>query len=196
MRTVSVLVLSLALTLAACVTINVYFPEAAAEQAADRFIQDVLGEDGSDGAVDGAVEESASSAWRFNLLDLIVPSAHAQGPNIDINTPQINRIKDAMAQRQRDHLAGWFEAGAIGFTNDGLVTIRDRSAVGLSERRQLERVVSEENSDRNAVYREIAVANGQPGWEDDIRETFSRRWIANARPGWYYQTDSGEWVQK
>jgi len=191
-RTISALVGILVLTLAACVTINVYFPEAAAERAADRFIQDVLGEEGADVTSDA----STSSAHRFHLMDLLIPSAHAQAPNIDIDTPQIESIKQAMAARQRSHLAGWFEAGAIGFSNDGLVTIRDRSAVGLGERRDMERIVAEENADRNAVYREIAVANGHPEWEAEIRATFARRWIANARVGWFYQTDSGEWVQK
>jgi uncharacterized protein YdbL (DUF1318 family) len=195
-RTISAFLIApavaLVLTLAACVTINVYFPEAAAERAADRFIQDVLGDE----APAGTIEAPPSSAQRFHLFDLIIPSAHAQAPNIDIDTPQINAIKETMAQRQRDHLAAWFEAGAIGFSNDGLVTIRDRSAVGLSERRNLERVVAEENADRNAVYREIAVANGHPEWEGDIRDTFARQWIANARSGWFYQTDGGDWVQK
>ena len=36
------------LFLAACVTINVYFPAAAAEQAADKIINDVLGTEDSD----------------------------------------------------------------------------------------------------------------------------------------------------
>jgi uncharacterized protein YdbL (DUF1318 family) len=191
-RSSSVLVGVLVLALAACVTINVYFPEAAAERAADRFIQDVLGEEDTGMASD----EATSSAHRFRLIDLLIPSAHAQTPNIDIDSPQIQTIKQAMAARHRNHLAGWFEAGAIGFSNDGLVTIRDRGAVGLAERRDLERIVAEENADRNAVYREIAVANGHPEWESDIRDTFARQWIANARPGWFYQTDSGEWVQK
>lgn len=122
--------------------------------------------------------------------------AHAQNPNIDIDTPQIQAIKDRMAQRHREHLAAWYDAGAIGFSNDGLVEIRDRSAVSLAERRNLERVVGEENADRNAVYREIAIANGHPEWEDDIRQTFARQWIANAKSGWYYQTQDGTWTQK
>ena len=33
--------LTAALALSACVTINIYFPEAAAEKAADRIIEDV-----------------------------------------------------------------------------------------------------------------------------------------------------------
>ncbi|SRR6056297_190676 len=186
---------------AACVTINVYFPEAAAEQAADRFIRDVIGPESEPQAgvlPPSAVEQRGRSpvaALVEASLDFFIPSAQAQSADIDIESPQINAIKARMAERHREHLAGWFDAGAIGFTNDGLVEIRDRSAVGLSERRTLEQVVAAENADRNAVYREIAVANGQPDWEDRIRETFARRWIANAKPGWYYQDASGRWQQ-
>jgi len=190
-RILSYLTIAAVLTLAACVTINVYFPEAAAERAADRFIQDVLGENGVNGEV-----PPPPTSQNFHWSDLFIASAHAQTANINIDTPQIEAIKERMAERQRSQLAAWFDAGAIGFSNNGLVEIRDRSAVGLADRRNLERVVGEENSDRNAVYREIAVANGHPEWEDDIRDTFARQWIANARSGWYYQREDGSWVQK
>lgn len=191
----------------ACVTINVYFPEAAAEQAADRFIRDVIGDAASDsGAVPDSGAENSGGGMavqrvpRFDpiaaLVGLLIADAHAQQANIDIQSPQIQAIKQRMAERHRQHLAGWFDAGAIGLSNDGLVVIRDRSAVGLAERRQLEQVVAEENADRRAVYREIAIANGHPEWEDQIRETFARRWIANAEPGWWYQDAAGNWQQK
>jgi hypothetical protein len=98
------------------------------------------------------------AAWQ--LVDFLVPSAQAQQAEIDINTPQINAIKARMAARQRQTLDPLFDAGAIGFTSNGLVSIRDRSAVPLSERRNLESAVADENRDRQAVYREIAVANG------------------------------------
>jgi uncharacterized protein YdbL (DUF1318 family) len=131
-----------------------------------------------------------------SLLDYVVPSAQAQTAQIDINTPQINAIKSRMASRQRESLNGFFDAGAIGFSNDGLVIVRDRSAVPLSDRRNLESIVKEENRDRAAVYREIAVANGHPEWENDIQETFAREWASKARGGWYYQDASGAWLQK
>jgi uncharacterized protein YdbL (DUF1318 family) len=76
------------------------------------------------------------------------------------------------------------------------VAIRDRAAVPLSERRSLESVVADENRDRKAVYREIAVANGHPEWEQDIQQTFAQKWVQSARPGWYYQTADGAWRQK
>jgi uncharacterized protein YdbL (DUF1318 family) len=130
------------------------------------------------------------------MLGLLVPSAQAQEPDIEVNTPQINEIKARMTQRQRQDLEPLFDAGAIGFTADGFVEVRDRSAVSLKERRNLESLVSDENRDRRAVYREIAVANGHPEWEDEVRQTFARQWVRNARKGWYYQDAQGNWVSK
>lgn len=191
------IVLASAVLVAACVTINVYFPEAAAERAADRFIQDVIG---ADAARDGEEVSYRGMPNRLDpvaaVLDFLIPSAQAQDMDVDVEGPQINTIKQRMAERHRQHLWGWFSSGAIGLGNDGMVEIRDRSAVGLAERRNLEQVISAENADRRAVYREIAVANGRPEWEERIRKTFAQRWIANARPGWYFRDDDGNWQQK
>jgi uncharacterized protein YdbL (DUF1318 family) len=184
--------------LAACVTINVYFPAAAAERAAEKFVGDVLGESHEEGSLFKPLN-NPSDYLLFaanGLLDLLVADAQAQDPEIEINTPQINAIKARMAERQRQYLNSYFDAGAVGFSANGLVTIRDRSAVSLSERRNLETVVADENRDRSAVYREIAVANGHAEWEKDIQETFAREWVRNARKGWYYQDAGGAWRQK
>jgi uncharacterized protein YdbL (DUF1318 family) len=184
--------------LAACVTINVYFPAAAAEKAAEQFVGDVLGEPNEEGRLFDPLElmEETLLLAANGVFEVLVPSAQAQQAEIDINTPQINAIKARMAQRQRGSLNSLFDAGAIGFTSDGMISIRDRSAVELSERRSLESVVADENRDRKAVYREIAVANGHPEWEQDIRKTFAREWVKNARRGWYYQDSGGSWRQK
>jgi len=192
------LIISTLFLLAACVTINVYFPAAAAERAAEQFVGDVLGEPNEEGSLFDPIDllEETLLLAATGVFDMLVPSAHAQQAEIDINTPQINSIKARMAQRQRSSLNSLFDAGAIGFSMDGLITIRDRSAVPLSERRNLESVVADENRDRKAVYREIAVANGHPEWEQDIKETFAREWVRNARPGWYYQDSGGSWRQK
>jgi uncharacterized protein YdbL (DUF1318 family) len=194
----AMLFLGLVFTLAACVTINVYFPAAAAERAAEKFVGDVLGETPEEGLLINPLDPPSGVMLiaAANLLDFLVADAQAQQAEIDINTPQINAIKARMAQRQRQHLDALFDAGAIGFSSDGLVTVRDRSAVPLSERRTIESIVADENRDRKAVYREIAVANGHPEWEKDIQETFAREWVRNARKGWFYQDSSGAWRQK
>ena len=203
MRKISVaMTLSVLFLLAACVTINVYFPAAAAERAAQEFVGDVLGEDNPESYLfepyqhEALQRETLLLAAAGQVLDWLIPSAQAQEPDLDINTPQINAIKARMVKRQRDSLAPLFDAGAIGFSADGLVTIRDRSAVPLNQRRSLESTVADENRDRKAVYREIAVANGHPEWESDVQETFAREWVNNARKGWYYQDSNNKWVTK
>jgi uncharacterized protein YdbL (DUF1318 family) len=93
-------------------------------------------------------------------------------------------------------LEALFGSGAIGLTADGLVEIRDANAVPLADRNRVKKLVSDDNADRNALYREIATANGKPEWEADIRNTFAERWIANARAGWFYKSKAGAWTQK
>ena len=191
----AVIVMSLAAS--ACVTINVYFPAAAAEQAADRIIQDVLGAGAeANGAGDGSSADTRAARIFESILNVLISPAYAQQANIDISTPQIKAITQRMAQRQQQKLGGFFSSGAIGLSNDGMVLVKDRTAVGLAQRRQLESAVAEENNDRKALYREIAVANGHPEWEADIRATFAKRWVANAPAGWFYQNSAGQWAKK
>ncbi len=194
------LMTGLILAVAACVTINVYFPEAAAEQAATQFISGVLGaEEPVEVLPDEGKETSGldASGQHFDPFALLVPAAYAQqNINIDINTAPIRAIQDRMRARQKSELQPFFEAGAIGYGNDGMLKIRDRSAVGLAERSKMERAVAADNQDRAAVYREIAVANGHPEWEDEIRKTFAKEWVDQAQPGWYYQNAAGSWLQK
>jgi uncharacterized protein YdbL (DUF1318 family) len=180
----------------ACVTINVYFPAAAAEAAAEQFVGKVIGGASDAPSQEGDDQPPPGHSQGAMLLDFLVPSAYAQQPDIDIRTPQIQAIQARMKQRFDNKLSKYFASGAIGLTADGLVAIRDASAASLAERAALNPAVADENRDRNAVYREIAVANGHPEWESQIRETFAKQWIAQARAGWYYQDASGAWQRK
>jgi len=188
--------------LASCVTINVYFPAAAAEEAADKIIEQVLGEDAKQSALP-APKGDSSQQYRSHinparilvgLLEVMVPSAHAAA-NIDISSPAINKLKSSM-QARHSKLSPYFKAGAIGYGANGLVVIRDQAAVGLRERGKLKQLAAQENRDRNALYKELARANGHPEWEAQIRDTFARRWIVKSPGGWYYQDSSGTWRQK
>jgi uncharacterized protein YdbL (DUF1318 family) len=180
---------------AACVTINVYFPEAAAEKAAEQFVGKIIDSDAAPAAPAPETRPPGSSPGAM-LLDFLVPSASAQQANIDIQTPQIQAIQSRMRQRFSGSLSRYFASGAAGFTRDGLVAVRDASSVPLAERAGLNQAVADENRDRQAVYREIAVANGHPEWEAQIRATFAKEWIQKARAGWYYQDASGAWKKK
>ena len=187
-----------ALALAACVTINVYFPAAEAKEAAKEFVDKVIGEDGQ--TVPKTEKSGGGMAMLQRRVDLWsvlgVGSAYAQSaPDITINTPAIRAIQAKMEQRFNSNLRAGFDAGALGFSSDGLVTVRDAAKLPLKDRVAINSAVADDNRDRKALYREVAVANGHPEWESQIRDVFARQWVDSARSGWWYQS-GGSWKQK
>lgn len=200
------LLLASTLFAAACVTINVYFPAAQAERAADRIISDVWGgeptKENTEGGPQGRLDPqrwAPEAVGQMRLaalaaLDFVIPRAEAQA-DFDIETPEIRALTASMNARHRQ-LKPSYDSGAIGLTADGLVDIRDRNLVPLAERNALRQLVDAENRDRNALYQAIAQANNRPDWEADIRKTFAQRWISRAEKGWWYRTAAGNWEQK
>ncbi|HEV2608425.1 MAG TPA: YdbL family protein [Xanthomonadaceae bacterium] len=191
-----------ALLLTACVTINVYFPAAQAQEAAKEFVDKVIGPDDQAAPTPPPASTKDDQGGGKNsvgiiLLSLVIPAAEAQSaPDITIRTPAIQAIQARMAQRFTTALQPSFDSGALGFTRDGLIRVRDATRIALKDRVAVNQSVADDNRDRQAVYREIAVANGHAEWESQIRETFAKQWIASAHKGWWYQDASGAWKQK
>lgn len=184
------------LVLSACVTINVYFPAAEAQEAAREFVEKVIGDENPGAGQTPAPQPDAGGGMAARMLSFLIADAHAQTPDINLKTPAIQAIQARMAQRFQSDLAAHFDSGALGFGRDGLIVVRDAGVLGLKDRAAVNQAVSEDNRDRAAVYREIAVANGHPEWEQQIRETFARQWVSSARSGWWYQDAGGAWKQK
>jgi uncharacterized protein YdbL (DUF1318 family) len=131
------------------------------------------------------------------LLDLLIPAAYAAStPDIRVQTSATEAIRGRMQARFNGTLGDLLDSGAVGFTHNGMVTMRDAAKVPLSQRAQANAIVAEENRDRSALYREVANANGHPEWESKIQATFAKVWIEKAHKGWYYQNASGAWQQK
>lgn len=191
-----------ALLLTACVTINVYFPAAEAKEAAREFVEKVIDEadkvEIKDSSKDGAGGMAMlQRRFDFDPLMLIgIGSAHAQSaPDISIKTPAIQAIQARMEARFNSTLRAGFDSGALGFTSDGLISVRDPGKLELKDRVAMNAAVADDNRDRKAVYREVAVANGHPEWESQIRNVFAKQWVDSARSGWWYQSGGG-WKQK
>lgn len=193
--------------LAGCVTINVYFPAAAAQQAAEKFIDNVIGPDSSappsSAPATSAPASSANPAAQgqplaMRLLDAVIPTAAAAEatPDITIHTPAIDAIQARMRERFRNTLEALLDSGAIGYTHNGDVAIHDASKIPLPQRAAATRAIADENADRAESYRLIAEANGHPEWAVSLRETFAKKWISMAHAGWYYQDASGKWQRK
>ena len=192
-----------AIALTACVTINVYFPAAEAKEAAKEFVEKVIGDEAAQdedaGGGDGGMAMLLPSIdmLRIDPLALVgIGTARAQGqPDITIRTPAIQAIQSRMASRFDSTLSAHFDSGALGFTGDGLVTVRDAGKLQLKDRVKVNQAVADQNRDAKAVYREVAVANGHPEWESRIRAVFAKQWIDSAHKGGWYQSGGG-WKQK
>ncbi|SUO93770.1 YdbL family protein [Suttonella ornithocola] len=193
------------LTLAACVTVNIYFPAAAAEKAADQIIEDVWHQQSK---VTPQPAPSPSQAqtlkvsyfkilpreWLVALLSTISQSAYAQSPDFNASSPEVSAIKAKMASRF-NKLKPYYDNGAIGLTADGYVALRDAGTVSMADRGMVQKLVNAENADRKALYAAIAKANNQPNWAEQIRQIFAKRWIEQAQRGWWVQA-GGRWQQK
>ena len=193
------LLASLAIALVGCVTINVYFPEAAAQKAADQFIGNVIDNASPAKPAPKDPPPAADSGQHPSamLLVLLIPTAAAADvPNIRVLTAATEAISARRSARFKGPLGALLDSGAVGFTRDGMVAMRDASMVPLSQRAQASATVANENRDRAALYREVASANGHPEWQTQIQATFAKGWIDRAKAGWYVQNASGAWQQK
>ena len=192
-----------------CVTVNIYFPAAAAEKAADQIILDVWHQQGGAAEATKAAttppaaknsgaknEHSALDPRRIVVAALSAISGEAHAQNVDFNasSPQIEQIKARMASRFGE-LRPFLDSGAIGLTADGLIAVHDANAASMAERARMNQLVNAENKDRKALYQAIADANNQPGWAGQIQKTFAERWISQAQSGWWYQSGGG-WKKK
>lgn len=185
---------------AACVTINVYFPAAEMENEAKKFVEDVLQEQPSTEGDDQSnlldAQFMRQIAINMNPINWFIGQAHAQQADIDLSSPAITALKAKMIDRMNGGLRSYLDSGVVGFTRDGLVETVDVSQLALKERQSIKKLVADENRDREALYREVAIANNHPEWEAQIRDAFVKQWIEQAKTGWLYQSTDGQWVKK
>lgn len=200
--------LPLVLLLISCVTINIYFPEAAAEDAARAIVRDALGEEALEESPGGGAAAPEPSSQRVDervliaslagrLLNVLVPDVHAQEQaDINIDTPTIRALRGSLKELEAK-LSPYKKSGAIGYdARTGLLDMRDLSLIPLKERNGVKKLMAEDNDVRDALYEEIASANKHPEWEQNIRETFARVWIDEMPAGAWYKNRNGEWKQK
>jgi uncharacterized protein len=192
-----------AFMLTACVTINIYFPAAAAEKVADEIIKDIQDNDKIPQSPKSPAVEPKSERPDFKLslyqlidkaINFAISPAQAAEADLSIDSPEIRQLTASMEKRF-SALQKFYLTGAIGIQTDGLLAVRDAASVALKDRNQVNKLVASENADRQALYQAIANANGHPEWVTQIKSTFATRWVSNAQSGWWYQS-AGVWKQK
>lgn len=190
-----------AVALAACITVNVYFPEAAIKDLSKQIEEQVQkeAEKKQQEEPKPAEEAAPQGGATSNLLDALLGAtvAHAQVADPGVTSPAIRKIIDSRASRvaQLDAFKG---QGVIGENNRGLVEARNlESLADLKARAEVQRLVKAENTDREALYKEIAAAEGVDLSQlPRIQETYAETLRANAKPGHWVQGPDGAWKQK
>jgi uncharacterized protein YdbL (DUF1318 family) len=186
--------LGFVLVFAACVTVNIYFPAAAIQKAADEIVDDVRGT--KDQKQPEEKKNDKQSSVIDSLRGLVGPKEAEAQINADVSTPAIRSLKQAMAANF-PQLKPFYDRGAIGENNMGLVEPRDTGALNLKDKADLNRVVSQENGNRNALYNEIMKANNLGADSlPKIQRIFANSWRGKSQPGWWIQNDGGGWERK
>ena len=182
-----------------CVTVNIYFPAAEVQKAADKIVEEVRNKANEAQPKPESApvpkEGPSSRLAMHRLFSFGAGLAHAE-VNINISTPAIRGIQASIKNRF-PQLKPFYDKGAIGENNRGLVEARDTAGLNLQERSQVTRLIGEENRDRAALYREIATAN-KLGSETvpQIEKVFANSWRGKSQSGWWVQGDSGAWQKK
>lgn len=182
--------------LAACVTVNIYFPAAEVQKAADKIVGDVTGDTKPPAPAKPGDSSSLLGSLRMIARMCLVPgSAYAQ-VNIDVSTPAIRALKESM-RTDFQQLKPYYEKAAVGENSNGLVEVRDTAGLDLKEQAQVKQLVDRMNKDRTDLYREIQSANKYPPEVlPQIQKIFANSWREKSRAGWWIQNDNGQWVKK
>lgn len=182
--------------ISACVTVNIYFPAAAVERAAEQIVKETWGGPG-ERAKEPPKPQSTNRFSPMRAVSLnFVGEAHAQEADINVSNPAIRALKDSIKQRS-NAIKPYMDRGNIGIGQDGLLRIRTTDGLNLKERAEAQQLVEAENRDREALYAEIAKANNIPKENiPKIKSIFAKTWIEQAQPGWWIQDSQGNWKKK
>jgi uncharacterized protein YdbL (DUF1318 family) len=188
--------------LVSCVTVNIYFPAAAIQKAADQIVEDIrkTPEQPPDKAPEQKPEDKKRDGTRLldrlRLAHLGPTEAYAAAVDVNVSTPAIRALRASMASRF-PQLQPLYGKGAIGETNTGLLAIRDTGALSLKEKADMNRLVGQENADRQALYTEIIRANSlDMSRLAEVQRLFANSWRDKSSPGWWIQSDNGDWGKK
>ncbi|WP_319764557.1 DUF1318 domain-containing protein [Maridesulfovibrio sp.] len=195
-KTAQVLTLLSLLSFVACVTVNIYFPAAKVERAAEDIVEDVYGTDINQKNTD---DQSALEIF----IALVTPQeAHAQSvsksdiESLNKSNSAIRGLKKSIAADHKK-LIPFYNAGNIGINKEGYIQIINKDGLNIKQTANLRRLISQDNNTREQLYTEVAASMNIPGSEiGKVKAIFAEKWQQGAPSGWFIQTANGNWKQK
>ncbi|TIH13260.1 DUF1318 domain-containing protein [Marinifilum sp. JC120] len=192
-KTAQVLTFLSLLSFVACVTVNIYFPAAKVERAAEDIVEDVYGTDTKQQNKDD------QSALETFLAIMAPQAAHAQVSKSEINKSSNSAIRGLKNTIANDHkkLIPYYNSGNIGINNEGYVQIINKDGLNIKQTAALRRLVSQDNDTRDQLYTEVAASMNIAGSEiGKVKAIFAEKWQEGAPSGWFIQSQSGKWQRK
>jgi uncharacterized protein YdbL (DUF1318 family) len=179
----------------AVITVNVYFPTEAVEEAAEKIIDEIQGGEDAQSTADNSEQQSFfQKSIPFNFFG--DSTVYADEIDLNLTTPAIRKLVDSMKARNTA-IMQFKDKGTLGETNDGMLAIRKMDGLGGEEIRTAKRLLRAENNDREALYKELAAANKiDPADIDKVKSIFAKTLISKAKPGHWYHDEKGNWTQK
>ena len=183
------------LILSACVTVNIYFPAAAVQRAADEIVKETWG--GPSGKSEPIQPQSQLRFGPDGTLSVgLLSQAFAQEADINVSNPAIRGLRESI-KRRSGAIKPYMDKGSAGINRDGMLVVRSSEGLSLKDRAEVQQLIEAENRDRQALYAEIAKANNiPPDAVPKIKGIFAKSWIDQAQSGWWVQDSQGNWKMK
>jgi uncharacterized protein YdbL (DUF1318 family) len=186
--------------IAACITVNIYFPAAKVEKTAEKIVDEVYQEKKEPAPADQ--KEKPQSLNDGGVSDVVVRLARL-GPApayaeeaTTVSNAAIRALKDQIARRHQE-LLPFYQQGKVGITKDGFLEVRGTEGLALPQVATLKRLVDADNAARGQLYEEVAKAlNLKPEQVAQVRQIFAKQWRDKAQAGWWVQGDNGQWARK
>jgi hypothetical protein len=166
------------LLMAACVTVNIYFPAEKVESVAGEIVDDIRG------LKPGEVGQPPAQKKDQSFLDRTTRLAQlAYGVSVvmaeevtTVSNPAIRALKESMKARYQI-LKPFYEKKMISEGQDGYVALGNTAGLDLKALRDLKGLAAAENRDRQALYQEVARAlKIDPSQANKVAEIFAKEW--------------------
>ena len=172
-KTLRAMIFGAILFIAACVTINIYFPAEKVESVAGEIVRDIRSQD------------KPPKDDRSSLLNSLVPGLQPAQAWADdattVSNPTIRALKERLRANYRQ-MKPFYQKGAVVENNSGYVSLGNTQGLDLTQKRDLNALLNAENNMRKQLYEEVAKAlKIDPSQVSRIGEIFAKEWQKPAR---------------
>ena len=185
--------LTISLFFLACVTVNIYFPAAAAEKTAEEIVKEVreqIPQKEEEEKDEKQPAEPEARQWQ------LITVAYAQEGALEVSNASIRALKASIKARY-SALIPYLQKGVMGENKAGFLEVRNREGLSLRDKAKVKQLVEAENKDRAVLYKEVSKAlQIDPTQIARLQKIFAKEWQKTVPSGTWVQTEDGNWEKK